>query len=44
MVEAQGKMQTELIMALMFMAGLIGFGIDRIMLLLETVLLKWKPE
>lgn len=44
MVEAQLQMKTETIMALMIIAGLIGFGIDRVMLLIETILLKWKVE
>jgi len=44
MVEAQGRMETNSIMALMIIAGLIGFGIDRMMLLIETILLRWKAE
>jgi ABC-type nitrate/sulfonate/bicarbonate transport system permease component len=42
MVEAQGRMETNTIMAYMLIAGLIGFGIDRILLLFETTILKWK--
>lgn len=44
MVEAQGRMETSTIMAYMLLAGLIGFAIDRIMLLIESILLKWKAE
>ena len=35
MVEAQGKMQTEKVIAYMIIAGLIGFLIDTIMVLAE---------
>lgn len=44
MVEAQSKMDTAAIMAYMLIAGLVGFGIDRIMLLIESILLKWKVD
>ena len=37
MVEAQGKMQTEKVIAYMIIAGLIGFLIDTIMVLAEKV-------
>ena len=44
MVEAQGKMQTEKVIAYMIIAGLIGFLIDTIMVLAEKVLLKWRAQ
>lgn len=44
MVEAQSKMNTPAIMAYMIIAGLVGFSIDKIMLLVERLLLKWKVE
>ena len=44
MVEAQRRMETATIMAYMLIAGLVGFAIDRIMLLVETVLLRWKAD
>ena len=44
MVEAQGRMETATIMAYMLIAGLVGFAIDRIMLLVENVLLRWKAD
>lgn len=44
MVEAQGKMQTDKVIAYMVIAGLIGFLIDTLMVLGETVLLKWKSQ
>ena len=42
MVEAQAKMQTEVLIALMFMSAFVGFGIDRILLLTNRKLTKWK--
>lgn len=44
MVEAQGKMQTEKVIAYMVIAGIIGFLIDTVMVLCEKVLLKWKEK
>jgi len=44
MVDAQTKMQTDRIMAYMFIAALIGFAIDKLMLLIERLLLRWKAE
>ena len=44
MVEAQGKMQTEKVIAYMIIAGLIGFLIDTIMVLAEKVLLRWRAQ
>lgn len=44
MVEAQSRMETNSIMAFMFIAALIGFVIDRGMLLIESLLLRWKAD
>ena len=44
MVEAQGKMQTDKVIAYMVIAGIIGFMIDTIMVLCERFLLKWKEK
>ncbi|MCI8756864.1 MAG: nitrate ABC transporter substrate-binding protein [Oscillospiraceae bacterium] len=44
MVEAQGRMETPVIMAYMVIAGLIGFTIDKVMLLFESILLRWKAD
>ncbi|NLY76844.1 MAG: nitrate ABC transporter substrate-binding protein [Tissierellia bacterium] len=44
MVEAQTRMQTHTIIAYMFIAALIGFAIDKLMLLIESLLLRWKAE
>ena len=44
MVEAQGKMQTEKVIAYMVIAGIIGFLIDTVMVLCEKILLKWKQK
>jgi ABC-type nitrate/sulfonate/bicarbonate transport system permease component len=42
MVEAQSRMETSKVIAYMIIAGLIGFLIDAIMVLIERILLKWK--
>ena len=42
MVEAQGRLQAEKVLAYMVIAGLIGFLIDTILVLCERVLLSWK--
>lgn len=44
MVEAQGKMQTEKVIAYMVIAGIIGFLIDTVMVLCEKILLRWKEK
>ena len=44
MVEAQGKIQTEKVIAYMVIAGIIGFLIDTVMVLCEKILLKWKEK
>ncbi|MBU5436539.1 nitrate ABC transporter substrate-binding protein [Tissierella sp. MSJ-40] len=44
MVEAQSRMETHTIIAYMFIAALIGFGIDKLMLLIESILLRWKAD
>ena len=35
-------MQTEVVMAYMAMSGILGFLQDRLVLVMETVLLRWK--
>lgn len=42
MVEAQGRLQTEKVIAYMILAGVIGFLIDTIMVLVEKILLRWR--
>ena len=42
MVEAQGRLQTEKVIAYMILAGVIGFLIDTVMVLIEKILLRWK--
>jgi ABC-type nitrate/sulfonate/bicarbonate transport system permease component len=42
MVQAQTMMQTDRLLALMIMGGLIGFTIDRGMLLLSRLVSRWK--
>jgi len=42
MVEAQTRMQTDKLMALMIMAALIGYGIDRVILMFNRFLTKWR--
>jgi len=42
MVEAQGKMQTDKVIAYMVIAGIIGFLIDIVMVAFEKLLLRWK--
>ena len=42
MVEAQGKMQTDTVIAYMIIAGIIGFLIDFVMVMVERILLKWR--
>lgn len=44
MVEAQGKMQTEKVIAYMVIAGIIGFLIDTVMVLCERILLRWREK
>jgi len=44
MVDAQSRMETNTIIAYMFIAALIGFGIDKLMLLIESMLLRWKAD
>jgi ABC-type nitrate/sulfonate/bicarbonate transport system permease component len=40
--EAQVQLDTTAIMAYMFIAGIVGFMMDRLVLVLEDVLLRWK--
>lgn len=35
-------MQTDVVMAYMAMSGVLGFLQDRLVLIMETVLLRWK--
>ena len=42
MVYAQIRMETPTLMALMIMAGLIGFAMDRIFVLASKYLIRWK--
>jgi ABC-type nitrate/sulfonate/bicarbonate transport system permease component len=42
MVEAQTRMQTGKLVALMIMAALIGYGIDRILQMFNRSLTKWR--
>ena len=42
MVEAQTRMQTETLVALMFFAAFVGFGIDRLIQYMNKVLTKWR--
>lgn len=42
MVEAQGRLETEKVIAYMVIAGLIGYLIDAILVLCERLLLRWK--
>jgi len=42
MVEAQTRMQTGKLVALMIMAALIGYGIDRILQMLNRSLTRWR--
>ena len=42
MVEAQSMMQTDILVALMVMAALVGYGMDRILQLFNKTLTKWR--
>ncbi|NLI11786.1 MAG: nitrate ABC transporter substrate-binding protein [Peptococcaceae bacterium] len=42
MVEAQTRMQTGKLVALMIIAALIGYGIDRILQFFNRSLTKWR--
>lgn len=42
MVEAQTRMQTEVLIALMILAALVGFAIDRGLLLMNKSLTGWR--
>ena len=42
MVDAQTRMQTDKLMALMIMAALIGYGIDRVLRMLNKYLTRWR--
>ena len=40
--DAQVQLDTTAIMAYMIMAGIVGFLMDRVVLVLEGILLRWK--
>lgn len=42
MVEAQSRMQTEVLLALMFMSAVVGFLIDRLLQLFNKKFTKWR--
>lgn len=42
MVEAQVRLETAQLYALMFMSGLVGFVIDKIFLMFEKKLTSWR--
>ena len=42
MVEAQTRMETPTLIALMFMAALVGYGIDHLLMLMNRSLTHWK--
>ncbi len=42
MVEAQTRMQTDVLIALMFMAAFVGYAIDRIIQLINKMFTKWR--
>ena len=42
MVEAQGKLQTDKVIAYMIIAAVVGFLIDTILVAGERLLLRWK--
>jgi ABC-type nitrate/sulfonate/bicarbonate transport system permease component len=42
MVQAQTRMQTEMLVALMFFAALVGFGIDKIIQFINKSLTRWR--
>lgn len=42
MVEAQGRLETERVIAYMVIAGLIGYLMDTVLVFCERALLRWK--
>jgi ABC-type nitrate/sulfonate/bicarbonate transport system permease component len=42
MVEAQTRMETPTLIALMILAALVGYGIDQVLELLNRSLTRWK--
>jgi len=42
MVEAQTRMETPTLIALMLMAALVGYGIDQVLWLMNKKLTQWK--
>lgn len=44
MIEAQNAMQTEMLMALMLLSALVGFLIDRLLMVATKPVIAWKFE
>ena len=44
MVEAQVRMQTNMLIALMFLAAFVGYGIDRVIQFTNRKLTRWRIE
>lgn len=44
MVEAQVRMQTNVLIALMFLAAFVGYGIDRVIQFTNRKLTRWRIE
>jgi len=42
MVEAETRMQTDMLIALMIMAALVGYSIDRVIQLFNSKVTKWR--
>jgi len=42
MVEAQTRMQTDVLIALMIMSAIVGFGVDRILQMINRTFTKWR--
>jgi ABC-type nitrate/sulfonate/bicarbonate transport system permease component len=42
MVEAQSRMQTDVLIALMFMSAIVGFLVDRILQVFNKRFTKWR--
>lgn len=42
MVEAQTRMQTDVLIALMFMAAFVGFAVDRVLQQMNKIFTKWR--
>lgn len=44
MIQAQNAMQTEMLLALMLLAALVGFLIDRLLMVVTKPVIAWKFE